>query len=170
MLTADETKAVANATRVMQIIILALASGVASFLAFAIVNRDIQAGGELGMYVVLFTAGAVAAALVVPGFAMAQARRAIAEGKPAASGPYGVDEAGQLLAALQTQKIIRAALLEGPAFFATFVYMQGGPEYTMYITIGLILAILALFPFRRSIEDWLERELRTLRELQALRQ
>ena len=169
MLTADEKRAVAGATRVMQIIILALAAGVGSFLAFAVFNRDVQAGGELGLYVVLFAAGAVVAALIIPGFAMAQARRAVTEGKPMASNPYGAHEAGHLLAAYQTQKIIRAALLEGPAFFSTFVYMQGGPEYTLYIAIGMIVAILALFPFRRSLEEWLERELRTLREMQALR-
>ncbi|HEX6961733.1 MAG TPA: hypothetical protein VF175_07695 [Lacipirellula sp.] len=169
MLTPEEKKAAAVATRVMQIIVLALAAGVSTFLVVSIALRDPQGGSELGMYVVLFAVGAVAAALVIPVLAMAQARRAVAERKPAANNPYGANEAGQLLAAHQTQKIIRAALLEGPAFFATFVYMQGGPEYTLYITIGLILAILALFPFRRSIEEWLERELRTVRELQALR-
>lgn len=169
MLTPEEKKAAAVATRVMQIIILALVGGVAFFLAFAVFNHNPQGGNELGVYVALFAIGGVAAAMVIPVLAMAQARRAIAERKPSANNPYGANEAGQLLAALQTQKIIRAALLEGPAFFSAFVYMQGGPEYTLYITIGLALAILALFPFRRSIEDWLERELRTLRELQALR-
>jgi xanthosine utilization system XapX-like protein len=169
MLTPEEQDAVAATTRTMQIIIIALVAGVAAYLTFAILNRAEPGDDTLAMIGVMFTIATVAAAVVVPNIILGQQRRAIAEGKTAFPMSLAGSDAAQLLGAYQTQKIIRAALFEGPAFMNTFVYQSGGPPYSLGIAIALMLAIVALLPFRRSLEDWLDRELRTVRELRDMR-
>jgi hypothetical protein len=133
-----------------------------------LLNRDEEGESNLSLIAVAFTAATVTAALVVPSIIAAQQRRAIAEGKQSRAGMPAAGDAGQLLAAYQTQKIVRGALFEGPAFMNIFVYQTGGPTYTLGIAVALMLAIAMLFPFQRLVEDWLERELRTIDELRQL--
>jgi hypothetical protein len=168
MLTPEQRTAIAQQTRALQIIIFALVAGVASYLAFAVLNRHEEGERNLGLIAVAFTAAAVTAALVAPNIIAAQQRRAIAEGKPSHADTPATGDVGQLLAAYQTQKIIRGALFEGPAFMNIFVYQIGGPTYTLGIAVALMLAIAMQFPFRRLVEDWLDRELRTVEELRQL--
>jgi hypothetical protein len=168
MLTPDQQAAVANATRNMQIIIVALVCGVGFYLIFAIFNRNEEGEGNLGLMAIAFTATIVPVAMILPNIIAAQQRRAIAEGKQPTN-TAAADDASQLLAGYQTQKIIRAALFEGPAFMNIFAYQTGGPPYTLGIAVALMLAIAMLFPFRRIVAEWLDRELRTVNELRQLK-
>jgi hypothetical protein len=170
MLTAEQKKTVAGMTRIMQIIIVALAAGVASYLTFAILNRDPEGeAGHLALGGLAMAAGMATVAVILPAYLAAQQRSRIAAGvEPKPRHVVAGDDATLLLVGLQTQKIIRAALLEGAAFFNIFVYQSGGPAYSLGISSALLLAIVVLFPVRRLVEEWLERELKSVNELRQL--
>jgi hypothetical protein len=108
-------------------------------------------------------------AVVAPQIIGAQHRKAILEGRPVASGQAPAGDVGSLLSSLQVRRIIAAALLEGAGFFNVFAYSQYRQIYSLAAAVAMIAGILTLFPLRPFVEQWLERELRTLRELRALR-
>jgi len=98
----------------------------------------------------------------------AQSRRELVESKLTNDGSTDLTDAGRLLQSLQVQKIIRGALLEGAAFMNIVVYQQGGPSYLLAVASVLLLGVAMLFPLQRMVEEWLDRELRTVRELRGL--
>jgi hypothetical protein len=171
MLTPEQRKTVADVTRVTQIIIFALCAGVATYLAVAVTIRDPQ--GDPGQLAIAGLAMAIScgvAALVLPPFINAQQREAVADRvDPQTGQPLSGDDAAAVLGNWQIRKIIRGALLEGAAFFNTFVYQIGGPEYSLAIAVLLLVGLAMLFPLRWLVEDWLDGELRTITELRQLR-
>ena len=173
MLSDYERRAAANISRVLQIIVLALAAGPAAFLAFVALRPMPQEEREKPLLTAPLAAGAAAAAaimaVVLPQVIGSQQRKALAA-KPAEGNALS-PTAGDVMASLggyQTRRIIAAALLEGAAFFNIVAYMFERQTYSAAIAVALIVGVLMLFPLRSLVEQWLERELRTVRELREL--
>ena len=128
MLTSEQRFAVAEMTRITQIIIFALCAGVATYLVVAIFIRDPKADSPLMPLIpALFAAGAIVGSMLLPAMMNSQVRRQIAD-SPANDPSPAQTDATRLLQSLQVQKIIRGALLEGAAFMNISVYQMGGPD------------------------------------------
>jgi hypothetical protein len=74
------------------------------------------------------------------------------------------EQRGRLLPLFQTQLIIRAAILEGAAFFAAVMYMLTGNLILAGVAIALLLVMLAAFPTRPRLDRWLEQQQERLRD------
>jgi MFS family permease len=175
MLTPVERRSVGGVTRTLQIIVGALFAGVLSYLVFVLVAAPppgAPAGGiSLALMGIAFAAAAVIAAAVVPRILAAQCRATmVADRGEARAVPSGLPtgDVGRLLGDFQVRRIIAGALLEGGAFFNVFAYQMERQTYTLGIVIALLLGLLTLIPLRPLVEQWLERELRTVRELRDL--
>jgi hypothetical protein len=68
----------------------------------------------------------------------------------------------QLFGVFNTRVIIRAALLEGGAFFCCIIYMSSQLWWTLATALGLLAVMAIFFPTRGRFDDWVreERELR----------
>lgn len=176
MLTPDQQAAVGNVARVLRIIILALMAGPAIFLAFVafVLPPPQAADGDRPSTLITPVAAGMAGILasmsvVLPQVIGAQGRKAIAERRPLGNSPSPpADDAVALLAGYQTRRIVAAALLEGGAFFNILAYLQERQWYSAAIAIALIVGVGMLLPIRTLVEQWLERELRAVRELRDL--
>jgi hypothetical protein len=64
----------------------------------------------------------------------------------------------------QTRTIVRAALLEGGAFFCIIAYMVTHLWWALAMAFGLLAAMVVFFPMRGRFDDWVreQRELRSL--------
>jgi hypothetical protein len=173
MLTPEQQSAVAGTVTVQRIILLALVGGASAYLAFVLWQNSApwaNDGADLPLMAAGGAALALVAALILPqimttwhrqGMSHPEARRMIQAG--------GSNETSWLLGGLQSRAIVRAALLEGAAYFNIFVYQVERQPYSLAISVALLLAIAVGFPFRRSTEEWLERELRFQRDAEQLR-
>lgn len=65
---------------------------------------------------------------------------------------------------LQTRVIVRAAMLEGAAFFCCIGYMMSQLWWSMATVLGLLAVMLVLFPTRSGFDAWV----RDQRELSGL--
>jgi hypothetical protein len=164
MLTPEERQTVAGFTRTLQIIVLALCGGVTSYLLFVVFAMPAPAGDgrTMSLLGVVFAASVVSAAAVVPRIIGAQQRSALVNDQSPAN------DAARLLGDFQVRRIITAALLEGGAFFNVFAYQMERQAFTLGIVLALLLGLVMLVPLRPSVEQWLERELRTVKELRQL--
>jgi hypothetical protein len=170
MLTPEQKAAVATMTRITQIIIFALCAGVATYMVVAIFIRDPDASSPLQpIAAITFAVAPISASILLPTIMRSHVRRQIVQSPTVNDVSAEQSDASRLLQSLQVQKIIRAALLEGAAFMNLVVYQLGGPEYLLGVAAALLLGIAMLFPLRRLVEEWLDRELRTIRELRDLR-
>jgi hypothetical protein len=172
MLTSDDREAVATQTRALRIIIGSLLAGPLAFLTFVLTQptEGPPDEGNMALLAAGFAAVQVVLALVVPKIIEQQHRRAIVEGRPLSTNmPEPTSDAQGLLAGLQMRRIISAALLESAVFFNIVTYQNERAPYTLAIVLLLLVGIAMLFPLRSFVEDWLDRELRTVSELQALR-
>ncbi|WP_428307564.1 hypothetical protein [Lacipirellula sp.] len=153
---------------VQRIILLALIAGPASFLVFIAVQ-----GGEprpnaaqgLARWAAVTGGLAFVGSLILPTIMTAQHRRGISAPQVRQSiAANGGDPISWVLAGLHSRVIVRAALLEGAAFFNGMAYMTERQPYSIAVAAALLACIAASFPFRRSTEEWIERELRLLRD------
>jgi hypothetical protein len=174
MLSPEERQAVSGVTRTLQIIVGALIAGVITFLlvvVFATQPADGDRPANLALIGVAFAVVAAVAAASAPRLMAAQSRSALVTGRPAsgaAPGNLPAGDAGMLLGGFQVRRIIAAAILEGAAFFNVFAYQTERQTYTLGIIAALLCGLLALIPLRPLVEQWLERELRTIKELRDL--
>jgi hypothetical protein len=172
MLTPEQRTTVAAVVNIQRIILLPLIAGPSAFLAFAVWQGD-DGRQNIDANIPLMAAGAAAlaivAALILPqimsswhrrGMSHPEARRMLQAG--------GGNETSWLLGGLQSRAIVRAALLEGAAFFNIIAYQIEGQTFSLAIAVGLLLGIATTIPFRRSTEEWLERELRLQRDAEQL--
>ena len=67
-----------------------------------------------------------------------------------------------------TKTIVGAAILEGGAFGNLVAYMLDGQIYSLVLAVLGIIGILAGFPTRRGVDEWLERQLRRVKEMRDL--
>jgi hypothetical protein len=173
MLTPEDREAVAAQTRVLSIIIIAMMAGPLAFLTFLLVMQptdDPPRSGNLTLIAAAFAAVQIVITIFVTKIIERVHRRAVVEGRPLGSNmaaPTG--DAQGLLAGLQVRRILVAALLEGAAFFNLVAYLIERVPYTLAVVLVLIGGIGMLFPLRSFVEDWLDRELRTVNELRATR-
>jgi hypothetical protein len=132
MLTDAERDHLGMMTRTLQIILFALASGVVTFgVVVTFISQAQQTEPILTYLAVAASVAAILASFVVPSILSAGQRNAIAAGKwptaqfapqsTAAGDELG--DVGPLLAVYQTRQIIRAAILEGAAFFDLTAYL-----------------------------------------------
>jgi hypothetical protein len=70
----------------------------------------------------------------------------------------------QLLVTLQSSTIVGAAISEGACFFNLIAYLLEGVPYSLLMAGILVLTILTRFPTVNGVIDWLEREMRLVRE------
>jgi hypothetical protein len=170
MLTAEEKKSVAAMTRILQIIIFSLAMGATMFLVVVLTTPPPNPLSQSLVWLgVGFAALQIVLATIVPRIIAAQQRKAIVDREASVDGrATSESDAGACLQGLQVRRIIAGALLEGAAFFNLVAYMQGRHPYSLTAAIVLIVGIVLLIPLRSLVEQWLERELRTVRELRAL--
>ena len=165
--------------RTMQIIVVALAAGVITFIGI-VPFLPVQGGGgllpgglsytELG----LALAGlAIFARLVVPSLIAGSMRQAIADGKPLADKsqtPAGPDvgEVRPLVNMYQTRLIIGAAFLEGAAFFNVVAYMFERKPVALVAAVVLSILLLTSFPTQGRLRRWAEDDLATIKQLRAM--
>jgi hypothetical protein len=169
MLTPDELKTVAGFTRVLQIIVFALAMGASTFLVVVLVMPAPEQLNETLIWPgVGFGVLQIVLAVVVPQIILRQQRQAAIKGQALVRGPSPTSEVANLLSGLQVRRIIAGALLEGAAFFNLVAYMQGRQAVSLAMAAALIASLVTLFPLRSLVEQWVESELRTVRELRQL--
>jgi hypothetical protein len=117
---------------------------------------------------------AVLMSFIVPRVISSSGRRSVAQSthavQPGRSAPKGAklqtmdEQRAKLLPQFQSQLIVRAAILEGAAFFATVVYLLTGNPIVAGAAILLLVGMLAVFPTRARVDLWLERQQEKLRD------
>jgi hypothetical protein len=161
--------------RTLQIVIGALAFGVASFAVVAIVIRALnpQPGGDAGVLALVGYAMApiglvlsrVMQAMVIKG-----SRQQIIAGtyaKP--TGPLAeLSERGALFTVYQSSLLVGGALLEGPAFVCITAFLIEGSWPALVLAGGLLLALLAMLPRTERVTQWIEAQHRLLNEEKLL--
>jgi hypothetical protein len=158
--------------RTMQIIVGALFAGtVFAFIILAYVrsqNPPPPPDVPLVTYIgVAFAIPPLILSFVLPKLIIAGVRKKIALGTwrapssrynmPAAAVP--TDDAGKLLTSFPAGLIIGAALLEGPAFFVLIAYFLEGQILSLIVAGVLMGLLVARFPTRSSVSNWLEKQL-----------
>jgi hypothetical protein len=159
----DQQGAVAPITRTLQIIIASLAAGVTIFLLISLVvgppgNAPVAALAGLPVLTaisLLFALMVIPLSIVVPTLLTDSRRKQIAKTPPPHDRP-------ELIATYQTQKIVGGALNEGAAFFTAIAYFVERNPVALGLTVLLILGIVARFPTRAKVEEWLEDQLQKL--------
>jgi len=145
--------------KTVQIIAAALVLGPLFFLVIAFVSTQGQPPNDptiayigAGFAVVLLCGSLVASKVV----GNAKVRELQAGGKPLSNLDY--------FQVLQTRVIVRAAMLEGAAFFNCIGYMISQLWWSMATVLGLLAVMLILFPTRSGFDAWV----RDQRELSGL--
>jgi hypothetical protein len=145
--------------KTVQIIAAALVLGPLLFLIFAFFSTQGQAPGDP---TVAYLGAGLAAALLCSSFV--------------ASTVIGSQKVRQLQAGgrqlsnldffqvLQTRVIVRAAMLEGAAFFCCIGYMMSQLWWSMATVLGLLAVMLFWFPTRSNFDAWVREQ----RELSGL--
>jgi hypothetical protein len=175
--------------RVSQIIVGALVLGCVSFLGIvlAIGGPAVQQAGDAGPTLLLsymalvFLVADIIARLIVPRLMIRAGRHSIACGTFAmpifdqSSAAQArreafeqMGDAGRLLMLFQTKTIIAGAILEGATFFLLIAYMIERYTPVLVIAVAMIVAIAAHIPTSRGVIDWIEDQLRLLREERSL--
>lgn len=166
MLSPEQRQRVAGFTRTLQIIVVGLFAGLAVYLvmvAAVLPPPDKVDSIRLAPLAAGFAALQVVLAVVLPRVMAAQQRAASVTASESAG------SVGGLLAGFQVRRIIAAAMLEGAGFFNGVAYQIERQSYSLEIAVAVLGGILLLFPLRSLVEQWVENELRTVRELRDLR-
>ncbi len=125
-----------------------------------------------------FGAGTLAllVSAIVPRFTSSSVSKSVAPTAPAAQpgksagkgkrpGPQTADELRtKLLPQFQQQLIVRAAILEGAAFFGATAYLLTGNPVPACVTVALLVTMLVDFPTRTRVDSWLQRQQEKLRD------
>ncbi len=173
----------AGPMKTLRIIILAMVMGVFMFGAVAVFVRvgasnDASVAGDgipILTYIALaFGAMSVLMRLVVPGVIVSASRRKIAGGDFDRSGTCGgvassrpaadTADAGKLMTVYVLRTIIAGAILEGACLLAIVAHFVDGSIATIVVAGVLAVGILALLPTWTAVEQWLDDQMRLLRE------
>jgi hypothetical protein len=178
--------------RTLQIIVPALAAGVAVFLVLVLTVIRPQAKQappttpiSFTMMAFLFVGACLIARAIAISIVVKKGRREIANGTyrpidanrrmilppPNAANPPGdaCRNEKYLLAVYQATTIIACALFEGPGFLATIAYMIEGNPLSLCLAIVLILGVIAHFPTQAGVITWVEQQMETLEMEKAVR-
>ena len=165
---------VTGTVRVLQIITLAMIFGVTVFLGIGWfqpqapnANANPQAGISLllAIGIVMAVSGILFSTVVVPLITRAQVS---ALANQHSGGTQAADSAAKgtetesldtrLLGIHQVAHILRLAVLEGPAFFLGFVFMNEHSPIALGLALGLLAVMAAHFPTTLRVERWLENQ------------
>jgi hypothetical protein len=153
----------------MQIIVLALGMGIASFFVIATYIRATQPAVPppdqpiLSYVAAFYTANMVLLALFVPGLLARSMRRKLAP-EPRLAPAVAEQPAltGKLLGIYQTKLIVTAAILESAAFLSLVAHMIEGQLFTQVLAALMLMAVVAQLPTQGSVENWLSEQQRLL--------
>ena len=145
--------------KTVQIIAAALIFGPLLFAAIAITSTWGQPPNDptIGYVAAVVSASVLIASFIIPPIVVGQ--------NLAKLGGQAADISTlDLFNVYQTRTIVRAALLEGGAFFSVVAYMVTHFWWTLALAFGLLAAMLVVFPMRGRFDDWVreQRELRSL--------
>ena len=157
--------------RAQRIIIASLIFGASVFLGFVVVAAEgrapIQGLPVVSLVAVIFTGSALIAREVFSRLQVRGQRRRVAagtwqmpvtkHGQMTSSAP--ASDGDKLLLVYQMQLIMRAALLEGPAFFCGIAYMIEGQTWVLAMAVLLIVGQALSFPTRDRVERWVREQL-----------
>jgi hypothetical protein len=160
MNSSNDNPSLAARVQVMQIIVGALAMGVASFLAvsFVIWNRPAQAQNNDVLPVLTFVSFGMLLMASVGSFVMPRLVLGGARKKMIAE---GVTQ-DALLAAYQVKTIIACAMLEGAAFASILAYGMEGNVLCLAGAVVMLLGILVHMPTLSRVQNWLEVQTRQI--------
>jgi hypothetical protein len=171
----DETDAIQTTVRTSQIIVGALASGVAFFgvLVLTVLSDQTAAPSPNGLTFMAVAFGVISLVLsiIMPVILVDSGLRGIVRGttpdetKPTESGQrhiYPASDVGRLLPLFQTQLIVASALNEGGAFFGFLAYMLEGQTLALAVAGVLVAVILSRFPTTDRVQGWLDARLQRL--------
>jgi hypothetical protein len=153
---------------ISRVIVLALASGVVTFGAIALIIGGLDTQAPLQVLTVMsaiFGGGALVMGFVLPTlFVTAQVRQIASEpGEGSRSG-----DAKRLAMAFHTKTILSCALLEGAAFLALIAVMIEHHLAGLVVAAVLLTAILSHFPSPPGVTEWIDERLRQVDELRNL--
>lgn len=171
MLTEAQREQIVQSTRTLQIIVVAIFSGAATFLGIALaLGSGISSDEWLLSYLALAAAFVCALlAIIIPSMIVAQLTRVERQEEPLPnSSPETKDPFASLLALNQTRIIVRTAILEGAAFLCIIAYFSEGHRITVVAAVALLVLILLQFPTLFGVEAWVTRELESREQLRQL--
>lgn len=157
-----------QAVKVMRLIIVALTMGVVMFGVITLFLQVADRGGRPILIAWIAAGFAVVNLLMrqVMGTVLsASARKQIAAGtwqppqKNSVRVPENATHADRLLMSFQTRLIVRAALLEGAAFFNLIAFMIERQTWSFGIAGALAAINLSTFPSRDSVLYWIRQQL-----------
>ena len=143
--------------RIMQIIVIALATGVVIFGGVAFANApEPDVGSPLVVVGVGFAIVALAGRIVAPMAIGNRQRRAISHDSWKAMSDARRDE--QLCSILQVGTLVGGAIPEGAAMLCLVAYMQSGQIVCFAAAVVMLIAILSLLPTQAGVGHWIERQ------------
>lgn len=176
---ADHAKVVAGRVRVLQIVILAMATGFVLFLVIILAvpgfNRPLAAEGYARIVTYIATGYGVLALMLTPlisGTLVSVSRRRIAQTtrlKPrddlSNSSAEPSQGAGGALAQLYVGRtLLSAALYEGAGLFLAVAYMLGRIPLALIAAAILFAALLWQLPTTDRVQRWIEEQLRQVEQ------
>ncbi len=174
----SDTKGRAGLIRTAQLIVGSLASGVVIFLVIVVVImqaplRPFDPQAVVSLTMAAFALTCIPGRLFVPGLIVNAGCQKIALGlwpplSRQSHSPLPDTEEGPLMQLFLTKTIIGAAILEGGALGNLVAYMIEGQIYSLALAVLGIIGILAAFPTRRILDEWLERHMRRVQEMRDL--
>jgi hypothetical protein len=157
---------IAMQVRTLQIIVAALAIGCLTFAAIAVVLKSAPEPAEdedrfpvVTSMALAFGGFALGAQAVLSPLLLKQTRQSLVQQEGTSP-----DDAMRILSGYQTSTIVVAAFAEGACFFNLVAHMIDGSPYTLAMAGLLVLTILMRFPTVNGVADWLEREMRLVKE------
>lgn len=156
----NNQQSLAARVRVMQIIVGALAMGVATFLGISFQIWQAPAPGQKKdlLPVLTFTSYGMLTMAIIGSFVLPRVIMTNWRKKMLAEGVS--DDA--LLAALQTKTIVGCALLEGAAFASIMAYGMEGTALCLAGAVVMLIGILMHMPTVSRVQNWLEGEKRQI--------
>jgi hypothetical protein len=157
MLTDSQREELRGPLRAMQIIAGALAAGVLFFLGFVVVQawrdgRGPSASSLITYIAIGYSVLTVIGSVVVPGVLSRSMQQSMS---PQNTCP----QIGPLTQRYQTLLIIRAAIIEGAAFFCLVAYMIERQAIALIAAAILLLLLGALIPTMSRLESFVENEI-----------
>ncbi len=163
--------------RTGQIIVGALAAGVLFFLVIVIgvlgsPMRPLDPQAVVSLVMAALAIACIPARLIVPVLIVNVGCQKIARGGRTSPSHTvhatlpNTDE-GNLLQLFMTKLIVGCAILEGAAFGNLVAYMLEGQLYSLALAIVCTIGMLAAFPTRSGVDEWLERHVRRVKELRS---
>ena len=164
-LTKPQREYVSKTIRVLQIIVMVMVMGIATFtIAAVLVQReDIPEEPLLVYFAAGFSVLVLPPWVLVPSLIVRSSCQALANGTGRLQHmrhviPEDVGASGQLAGIYQTKGIVALALLEGAAFFNLIAFFFERQTLSLGITIMILVLQLTHYPSLTRAENWIRRQ------------